>query len=111
MIKFFLPLVLLLIVLPAVAQKDTVRKYLDEELKLVSKKEAVYLAMALRDNDHWQLYAVYPDTNVLVNVYYKDAALTVKDGPFILYHPKRIIAQKGYFIDNRAQGHWQSFYP
>src|SRR5450432_2437005 len=111
MIRFFLPVILLSIALPGVAQKDTIRKYLDAELQLVSKKEAVLPAIALKGNDHWQLYAVYSDTNVLLNVYYKDAGLTVKDGPFTLYHPKKIIAQKGYFKDNRAQGHWQSFYP
>jgi antitoxin component YwqK of YwqJK toxin-antitoxin module len=110
MIKFLLAFGLLLIVLTGIAQKDSVRKYLDANLQFVSRKEAVFPAMAIKDNDHWELYAVYPDTNILLNVYYKDAALTIKDGPFILYHPKKIIAQRGYFIDNRARGHWQSFY-
>ncbi|MEP6747674.1 MAG: hypothetical protein ABJB86_08105 [Bacteroidota bacterium] len=110
MIKFFLPLILLMVVLPGRAQKDSVRKYLDADLQFTTKKDFVYAAMAIKNNDHWILYAVYPDTTVLLNVFFKDAALTVKDGPFTLYHPKRVVAQKGYFVNNIAQGHWQSFY-
>jgi antitoxin component YwqK of YwqJK toxin-antitoxin module len=111
MIKFLLPIILLLIVLPGFAQKDSVRKYLDADLQFTTKKDFVYAAMAIKNNDHWELYAVYPDTNILLNVFFKDAALTIKDGPFTLYHPKKITAQKGYFVNNIAQGHWQSYYP
>ena len=111
MIRFLLPVILWLIVLPGFAQKDSVRKYLDADLQFTTKKDVVYPAMAIKENDHWLLYAVYPDTSVLLAVYYKDAALTVKDGPFTLYHPKKIVAQKGYFINNIAEGHWQSYYP
>ncbi len=111
MIKFLLPVILLFFSLTGLAQKDTVRKYLDAELHFASKKNFTYAAMAIRKEDHWILYAVYPDTSVLMSVFFKDAALTIKDGPFTLYHPKKIIAQKGYYVNNIAQGHWESYYP
>ncbi|MEP7278353.1 MAG: hypothetical protein ABI813_06910 [Bacteroidota bacterium] len=83
---------------------------MDAALHFTTKKDFVYAAMAIKDGDHWILYAVYPDTTVLLKVYFKDAALTIKDGPFTLYHPKRIVAQQGYFKDNIPNGHWKSWY-
>ncbi|GAC1451123.1 MAG: hypothetical protein NVSMB7_13650 [Chitinophagaceae bacterium] len=111
MIKFLLPAILLLGTLNSFAQKDSVRKYLDAALHFTTKKNFTYAAMAIKNNDHWVLYAVYPDTSVLLKVFFKDAALTVKDGPFTLYYPKGNIAQMGYFLNNIVQGHWQSYYP
>ena len=92
------------------AQNDSIRKYLDADLHFTTKKEAVYPAMLFRSENHWVLYAVYPDTSLLLKVYFKDAALTMKDGPFMLYHPKRVPAQSGYFKDNTADGPWKSWY-
>jgi antitoxin component YwqK of YwqJK toxin-antitoxin module len=92
------------------SQKDSVRKYLDAELHFSSRKDAVYGAIAVKKNDHWVLYAVYPDTSILLKVVFKDADLSIKDGQFTLYHQKGIIAQDGYFTDNVPDGVWQSWY-
>jgi antitoxin component YwqK of YwqJK toxin-antitoxin module len=110
MTKLLVIAVFLLTGQTVLSQKDSVRKYLDADLHFTTKKEMVYPAMAIKTKDHWVLYAVYPDTAVLLTVYFKDAALTIKDGPFILYHPKRIKAQSGNFKDNAASGSWQSWY-
>ncbi|MEO6314522.1 MAG: TonB family protein [Chitinophagaceae bacterium] len=110
MIRFLLPGVLLLLAITGTAQKDSVRKYLDGDLRFTNKRNAVYAAMALKNNDHWVLHAVYPDTNVLLRVSFKNAALTIKDGSFVLYHPKKIPAQRGFFKDNVANGQWQTWY-
>jgi antitoxin component YwqK of YwqJK toxin-antitoxin module len=110
MTKLLVIAVFLLTGQTVLSQKDSVRKYLDADLHFTTKKEMVYPAMAIKTKDHWVLYAVYPDTTVLLTVYFKDAALTIKDGPFILYHPKRIKAQSGNFKDNAASGSWQSWY-
>jgi antitoxin component YwqK of YwqJK toxin-antitoxin module len=111
MIKFLLPVILLLPGLNGVAQKDSVRRYLDAELHFTTKKDFVYAAMSIKSEDHWILYAVYPDTSVLMKIYFKDAALTVKDGPFMLYHPKKVLAQQGYFKNNIPNGYWKAWYP
>ena len=110
MIKFLLPVILLLVTLNGFTQKDSVRKYLDAELHFTSKHDAVYAAMAIKNNDHWLLYAVYPDTSVLLKAFFKDAALTVKDGPFSIYYRKGILAEKGYYANNIALGFWESYY-
>jgi len=110
MIRLLLQFILLLLSLQAIAQKDSVRKYLDADLQFTTKKNAVYAAMVVKQDDHWVLHAVYPDTTVLMQVYFKDAELSTKDGPFILYHRKKIMAQKGSFKDNIPNGKWQSWY-
>lgn len=101
---------ILLTALPGLAQKDSVRKYLNGNLEFTTRKNAVYAAMAVKEDEHWVLHAVYPDTAVLLRVYFKNAGLSIKDGPFELYHPKRIPAQKGYFKDNVPVGKWQTWY-
>src|SRR5689334_6572641 len=111
MVKWCYYSLLLFFMLPALAQQDSIRKYLNAELQFTSKKNAVYAAMAIKSKDHWLLYAVYPDTTVLLQAYFKDAGLSIKDGSYILYHPKRIMAQKGFFTDNVPNGTWQSWYP
>ena len=111
MIKFLCNVILLLIASTSFAQKDSVRKYLDENLHFTNKKDFAYAAMAIKENDHWLLYAVYPDATPVLQVYYRDAGLIVKDGPFSLYYPKRVPAQKGYFKNNLPNGHWQTWYP
>lgn len=92
------------------AQKDSVRKYLDAELRFTSRKDATYGGMAVKKDDHWILYAAYPDTSLLLQVYFKDADLSIKDGVFILYYPKGMVAQSGQFKNNIPNGVWESWY-
>jgi antitoxin component YwqK of YwqJK toxin-antitoxin module len=56
------------------------------------------------------LVAVYPDTAPLLKIFYKDAALNIKDGPFTLYNYQSRVAQDGYFVNNVANGHWRTYY-
>ena len=100
MIRFLLSVILFSMALTVGAQKDSVRKYLNENLQFTTKKDVVYAAMAVKDNNRWLLYAVYPDTSPILQVYFTDAALTVKDGPFTLYYPKRLVAQKGSLVND-----------
>jgi len=111
MSRFFLYFVLLFAVSNCMAQKDSVRKYLDCNLQFTTQKNAVYPAMAIHNDDHWKLFAVYPDTLPLLQIWFADAGLTIMDGPYLLYHPKRQKAQAGNFKNGIADGHWQSWYP
>lgn len=97
--------------LTSFAQKDTLRKWLDADLHFTGKKDMVYPALAIRSGDHWMLVAVYPDTSILVKATYKDAALTVKDGPYSLYFPKQIEARSGSYRNNNPDGEWRFYYP
>ena len=106
----FTALFILFVSQTTIAQKDSVRKYLDGELRFTSRKEAVYGALAVKQGDHWMLYAAYPDTNLLLKIFFKDPDLNIKEGPFNLFHPKGIIAQSGYFLNNIPNGFWQSWY-
>ncbi len=110
MSKMWLAILCLLTSYCAPAQQDSMRRYLDQNLQLTRKRDAVYAAMAIRQGDHWMLYAVYPDTTVLLKVFFKDKALTIKDGPYNLYYPKNQPWQIGSFRDNQANGLWRSWY-
>jgi antitoxin component YwqK of YwqJK toxin-antitoxin module len=101
---------LLAIMTVAHGQRDTVRKYLDAGLYFTNKRNMVYPALSIRMDDHWLLMAFYPDTSLLAKIYYKNAGLTIKDGPYSIYTRGGIIAQEGHFINNIAEGNWQSWY-
>lgn len=109
--RLFLPMLLAVLAFSGHAQKDTIRKYLDADFHFTGKRDFVYPALAIRREDHWMLYAVYPDTSIVLKVSFKNAAFTIKDGPYEIYHPKNVPAQKGNFVNNVPEGHWQTFYP
>jgi TonB family protein len=90
--------------------KDTVLKYLDEQLHLTTKKNAVYYGVAVKQGDHWMLYALYPDTTPILKAYFRDRELKIKDGPYHAFYPKRLKAQQGYYADNLMYGIWQTWY-
>lgn len=92
-------------------RSDTVRRYLNDRLALTTKNKAAYAAISIWSDDHWMLYAVYPDTGVLLKAYFKDRDLKIKDGPFVLYHRKGIKAMEGVFVKNIRQGLWRYWYP
>jgi antitoxin component YwqK of YwqJK toxin-antitoxin module len=112
MLKTFLTIICFLTIkLCAFAQQaDTVRKYLDAEFRFTNRNKAVFPAVVIRQQDRWVLVSVYPDTNILLKIFYQDAGLVIKDGPYIIYHPKNIKAQEGYFTNNNQEGIWQNWY-
>jgi antitoxin component YwqK of YwqJK toxin-antitoxin module len=101
---------LLFLSLLGFAQKDSLRKYLDADFRICSRKEAAYGAMAIRTGDHWVLIAVYPDTSILLKMTFQDADLQTKDGAFVIFHPKGLRAQSGNFTNNKLNGIWQTWY-
>jgi antitoxin component YwqK of YwqJK toxin-antitoxin module len=90
--------------------KDTIIRYLDNRLEFVKKSNSVFPAIQVRSGDHWVLFSVYPDTGSLLKAYFQDEDLQVKDGPFTLYHRKRIKALEGSYKDNVKQGAWAYWY-
>jgi antitoxin component YwqK of YwqJK toxin-antitoxin module len=111
MIRFVFSTLLCLAVVSVAAQKDSVRKYLDAELHFTTQNKAVYPAMAIKNGDHWILFIVNTDTTMLFKISFKDAALTIKDGPYTTYQGKEVILQTGFFKNNFPSGLWQSWYP
>lgn len=92
-------------------QRDSVRKYFDSRLAFTNKANMDFAAMAVRDGDHWLVVSVYPDTSLLLRAYFKDEKLTIKDGPFTLYHPYKIKAVEGHFINDVKQGPFKTWHP
>lgn len=91
-------------------QPDTVRKYLDSRLAFTNKANMELAAMAFREGDHWKLVSVYEDTTPALRVWFKDDNLTIKDGPFTLYHRKKIKGLEGHYTNNIRQGTWKSWH-
>jgi TonB family protein len=91
--------------------QDTIRRFLTDRLELTSKSNAVFPALQIKSGDHWLLFAVYSDTGTLLKAYFQDKDLTIRDGPFALYHPHRIKAVEGPYKDNIKQGVWKYWHP
>lgn len=91
-------------------QNDTTRLYLDHTLSFSKKNKAAYYAIVVKEHDHWMLYAVYPNNEPLLKIYFKDPEYLIKDGPFVLYHPQKKKAFEGYFIANQLHSGWQTWY-
>lgn len=92
------------------AQKDSVLKYLDENLHFTTRNKAAFPAMAAKQGDHWVLTALYPHTSILIKIFFKDAALAIKDGPFTLYYQNSMISEEGFFVNNLPHGIFRSWY-
>lgn len=104
---------LLLLFVPAYSfgqKKDTVFRYLDENLQLTTKAKAAFYGVSIKQVDHWYLYAIYSDTTPLIKANFKDKQLQVKHGYFCLYYPQRKKAQEGMYTENKKNGVWQSWY-
>lgn len=95
----------------AQSKRDVLMKYLDADLRFTRKANAAYEAVAVREQDHWLLIAVYPDSTPLLRIYFKDRAMTVKDGPFTVYYGTGMKALEGYYLENRREGVWKFWYP
>src|SRR4051794_923703 len=67
-------------------QEISIKKYLDKDLHVTSKKHAVYQAVAVADGNHWVLQAMYPDGGLLLRMSFADKQLTIKDGLYTIYH-------------------------
>ncbi len=106
-------LLILLIIHSSVsfAQKsDTLRKFLDEKLSFTNRSKAIYPALATKIENDWVLYSSYPDTNLLLKMWFKDKQLTIKSGPYTLYYPKKVKAVQGYYHNNQQVGLWRYWY-
>lgn len=90
--------------------KDTIRRYLNNRLEFTNKSNAVFPALQIRSGDHWLLFAVYSDTSALLKAFFQDQDLTIKDGPFTLYHPHRVRSVEGWYKNNIKQGVWKYWY-
>jgi antitoxin component YwqK of YwqJK toxin-antitoxin module len=103
--------ILLLVALPAFTQsRDTLRKYLNDNLELTTRNKASYAALAIKESDHWLLYAVYPDNNPLLKMYFADKELSNRDGPFQLYYQNNKLAASGYYLNDQKNGVWRQWY-
>lgn len=112
MFRYCLIAILLLVGANCFAQRnDTLRVFLDDQLQFSNKKKGLYPAMAVKSNNHWFLVSVYPDTGLLVRAYFADRDLSVKDGPFQLYHRNNVKAMEGIYSNNTRQGVWKYWYP
>lgn len=108
--KKFLCLFFMLPLFSQAQKKDTVAKYLDAQLQVTNAVSAVYNGVAVKQNDHWLGYFVYADSMPLLKAMYKDKALQVKDGSFLLYYTQNQIAQKCTFVNNILEGTWITWY-
>jgi TonB family protein len=109
--KFCICVLLLFPLLSFAQKKDTVLKYLDSNLQPTNEKNVVYFGVAIKKKEGWLLYALYPDTTPVIQAWFKDKQLKIKNGPYTVYYPKRVVAENGYYTENKMNGVWQSWHP
>lgn len=110
--KYYRITVLILLCWQSVsAQEDSLRKYLDQDLRFTRKASAAYTASVVKSGDHWLLIAYYPDRQRMLSVHFRDRECTIKDGPFHLYHPNGVHGLQGNYLGNLQHGQWISWYP
>lgn len=109
--KNMLVSVLLLPLFAAAQKKDTIIRYLDEQLQLTTSKNAVYAGVSVKTEGGWYFYALYPDTTPLVKAYFKDRALKTKEGPYTIYYPGNQKAREGHYRNNVMVGVWKFWHP
>lgn len=107
---------LLLLFIPffAVSQKghkDTTLVYLDENLNFTNAKNGAFAGLSIKVENGWLVYVQYPDTTPLLKAYFKDKNLTVKEGPYTAYYPKKIKAREGFYYNDKMNGNWRYWYP
>ncbi|MGE5518446.1 MAG: energy transducer TonB [Candidatus Dadabacteria bacterium] len=108
-------LLLLIVFIPvfSYAQKsgnDTMVVYLAPNLEFTAKNNAAFYGLAMKEGDHWLVYAIYPDTTPVLRAYYKDKTLKVKDGPYTVYYAKNKKAKDGYYHNNKRYSVWRDWY-
>lgn len=87
--------------------KDTVLVYIDADLEITSEKKAAFYGVSVKVENGWMVYALYPDTTPVLRAYYKDKALKIKEGPYVVYFPKYQKAREGFYKDNNMTGIWR----
>ncbi len=96
---------------PCVAQKtDTIKKYLDKNLILTNKAGAFYVAIAFPQGDHWVLRSTYADKAPIIESYFTDKKLTIRDGSFSAFYSGGVLALQGHFTNNQRTGVWKSWH-
>src|SRR5690349_12669250 len=95
----------------AAQKKDSIPVYLDENIAITGKKNAVFSAMSFKNLDHWELNAVYPDASVLLIMSFKDQKLQSRDGEFIAYYSKKQPWIRGRFKNDVPDGNWVFYFP
>jgi antitoxin component YwqK of YwqJK toxin-antitoxin module len=102
---------LLLLLHNCIAQKrDTVVKYLNDDLAFTTRYNKAYKAIVFKNAGHWQLRAFYPDASTLFTASFSDKKLSVRDGEFIIFYTTGKPAMKGSYKNNMRTGIWQSWY-
>lgn len=88
-------------------KNDTLRKYLDANFSLTSRKNMIYPAIAFKSGDHWILFATYPNKNPLLNASFRDKKLTTLEGSYILYYSNKNKATEGRYENGYKTGIWK----
>jgi len=104
------PLLLLLLIMTFIGHGQHMRKYLDANLHFTSKKHALYKATAIPDGNRWVLQAMYPDSGIVLRMFFADERLSIKDGPYTIYYSNGKTWMEGHFVNNKATDIWQCWY-
>ena len=90
--------------------KDTLVRYFDENLEPVSKKEAVFAGVIVRDAVGWNCLVYDDSMRIIVRGKYEDDNCKVKEGWFMYYYPDGTRASGGKYTKNLRHDNWKTWY-
>jgi len=90
---------------------DTLIRYFNANLEPVKKKEAVFVAVVVKDQQGWNALVYDDSMRILLRGKYTDANCKVKDGWFMYYYANENRASGGRFAQNIRVDNWKSWYP
>lgn len=101
--RYFLLLTCLSFFYDGIAQ-DSTDCYFNDQFQLTSKRNATYNGKLIKQENHWEAYAYFPNGSILFHGFYKDKKLTTKDGMLTIYFPNGVKNIVSNFKDDNMDG-------
>ena len=92
------------------AQMDTSHLFWSQDLKETTPEKAAYQGISIRDNDTWHLTVYHLGSRKKVlSCYYKDAALTQREGLYETFYEQGEKKTRGYYNEGTKAGWWKGW--
>lgn len=90
--------------------QDSISCYFDAQLLSTEKRNAVYTGKMIETGNGWEAFAYYPDGKPLMNAFFKDKKLKVKQGDYTVFFPNGTPKLKASFEENTVDGNYTSWH-
>ena len=103
--KYLVTLAVLIFTISAIAQEEA-RVWLDEDMAVVTKNDAVYFRTAVLDKGLFSVEVFYLNGNIRMRGHFEDNELTTETGLFSYYFFNGVKESEGHFTHGSKTGLW-----